>query len=423
MRLSQHKGPVLERAGLRKSLRLATCVALLIPAVLAATSGGVANAAITATVVEFNPSLGTLTVTAQAGRTNFITVSQRQGQLVVDDLAGVSAAPPCIQLRQDAVGCPVKGIRSVVVDAGDLSDVVRFNAAGQGDVLTATIHGGAGDDLLVLDQLATSGKLFGGPGSDELRGGKGDDLLSGGAGADDLQGADGADLADYAERDIRVLVRIDDLPNDGTSGEGDNVHTDVENLSGGSSDDALEGSSRNNTLDGGPGRDSLVGGDGNDSLAGGQGEDFLDGGQNSDNLFGGDGNDRLEGGPDRGSDFFDGGDGEDIASYLGRVDDILADNDGEFDDGSGLDGELDNVRPSVESIFGGEGNDRLSVAAPDSALVRNILRGAGGNDRLIVEDNGLHDIADGGPGANSCFVDTGEETVNCQLIVSSLRRP
>ena len=55
-------------------------------------------------------------------------------------------------------------------------------------------------------------------------------------------------------------MRLDNLPNDGSLGEGDNIRLDVENVTGGSGNDTLAANqfqADRNILRGGFGRDSL----------------------------------------------------------------------------------------------------------------------------------------------------------------------
>ena len=87
-----------------------------------------------------------------------------------------------------------------------------------------------------------------------------------------VSGESGADRALYASRSIGVTVDIDGVADDGNVDDGpaggtrDNVKTDVENLTGGSSDDVLRGNDGANSLEGGKGLDSLFGLGGTDSL-------------------------------------------------------------------------------------------------------------------------------------------------------------
>jgi hypothetical protein len=89
-------------------------------------------------------------------------------------------------------------------------------------------------------------------------------------------------------------VTLDGNADDGASGEGDNVGTDVEDVTGGSAADTLTGNAADNELVGGAGDDTIAGGDGNDGLAGGAGRDTIDGGGGRDDIQGGAGADTLK---------------------------------------------------------------------------------------------------------------------------------
>lgn len=124
---------------------------------------------------------------------------------------------------------------------------------------TKIIDGGAGNDIITVDGLAST--VSGGIGHDTLLGGAADDLLSGSEGNDGLIGGLGNDV-----------------------------------LHGGADDDQLSGGVGHDQLDGGDGNDTLQGDAGNDTLVGGIGDDLLFGGENDDTLVGGDGVDQLNGG-------------------------------------------------------------------------------------------------------------------------------
>ena len=68
-------------------------------------------------------------------------------------------------------------------------------------------------------------------------------------------------------------MTLDDVPNDGEAGDGANVHSDVEDLSGTDGDDVLIGSAAANELDGGDGADTLDGRGGLDLFTLGAGDD------------------------------------------------------------------------------------------------------------------------------------------------------
>jgi hypothetical protein len=121
--------------------------------------------------------------------------------------------------------------------------------------------------------------VLGGDGSDTID-------LSDRSSADDVHGGAGIDTVTYAERtsaSLGVAATLDDLANDGlhlTSGfvEGDNIHSDVENVTGTSGPDSLTGSPSANRLDGGSGDDTIDGRTGDDTLLGEAGNDVI--GQN-----------------------------------------------------------------------------------------------------------------------------------------------
>jgi Ca2+-binding RTX toxin-like protein len=226
---------------------------------------------------------------------------------------------------------------SVDVKGSPFDDVVRFRFAlppgpqnqnptsaygGEGD---DRLFGGAGNDFLFGDSFVSieggDDVVRGRGGDDIVTGNDGDDRLFGGTGndafeyfssfpvgaddgTDEISGGDGIDTALYGFHGHHpVSVSLNDVADDGTAGEHDNVHSDVENIIGGDSHDVLAGDGVDNHLDGAHGRDSLFGGGGDDHLAGRkdgdelfgeQGDDLLIGGENHDVLFGGSGDDQLD---------------------------------------------------------------------------------------------------------------------------------
>ena len=89
----------------------------------------------------------------------------------------------------------------------------------------------------------------------------------------------------------------DDTANDGAAGEGDNIHSDCENLIGGVGNDTITGNDLNNTIDGNAGNDVIHGGAGDDHLIGNEGNDVLYGDAGNNFLEGDNGDDILYGGP------------------------------------------------------------------------------------------------------------------------------
>jgi RTX calcium-binding nonapeptide repeat (4 copies) len=165
-----------------------------------------------------------------------VTISQAGGVLALDELASrMTAGPGCIASPSGYhVRCDATGATSIAVQTSDLGSDVRVRAD-----LPATIHGGAGDDVLV-----------GGPADDTIDGGGGDDVIGGGGGADVLRGGRGVDLVTYEDRlgsdgtllprheGVHVKVGADGAS--GAPGEGDTIATDVEQIEGTAANDVFD---------------------------------------------------------------------------------------------------------------------------------------------------------------------------------------
>lgn len=226
-------------------------------------------------------------------------------------------------------------------DDGDLSEDF--------DSPQATDEGGAdaGDDLLSYvpeGDVIPSDPL-------SLSGSARDDLMSGGTGGDTLLGGEGDDQIDG--RDGDDMLR-------GQSGD-DTLH-------GQEGDDTLVGGAGDDVGIGGAGDDRQFGGAGDDSLSGQEGDDILTGGEGDDTLVGGDGQDTLNGGT--GNDWLTGGYGDDLLSGSEGADTL--------DGGAGAD-----------TLWGQDG-------------WQDFLNGGAGDDHLHL---GQGDLASGGEGADSFFVD------------------
>jgi Ca2+-binding RTX toxin-like protein len=334
---------------------------------------------------------------------------------------------------------------SIDAVANDGTDADTNGVGEEGDNVSLTVEnlvGGSAHDLLV-----------GSPGANVLHGGPGGDTLDGGLGKDVLARDDPYDTASYAGRSGRVVVRLDGLANDGADAngdgiaeEGDNVLTD--DVAGGGGNDLMVGSVEDNLLDGGPGDDLLDGADGEDRLYGNDGIDTatyatrttrvfvtLDNGADDgdptandgagerdnvsvENLVGGSGDDWLvgsdlanvlDGGP--GADDLDGRGGIDTVSYASRAQRVAVSLDGTANDGLDVNGdkismsveEGDNVRPSIENVVTGPGDDYLA----GSNAVNKLEGGAGGDSILglggadtILAGSGDDPALDGGVGAD-----------------------
>ena len=190
-------------------------------------------------------------------------------------LVGTSGATDIIALNTDTTrDVTVSGAESITLSGGNGDDVL----SGQG-VLYNTgsvaarpllLYGGAGNDHLRGGNA--DDQLFGGAGDDTLTESGGDDTASGEAGndlfdegtgangADTLIGGTETDTVSYAGRTAAVTVTVGAAANDGEPGEGDDVRSDVEIVTGGNAGDTLTcEASTGCTLNGGPGDDWLIG--------------------------------------------------------------------------------------------------------------------------------------------------------------------
>ncbi|MFQ5426054.1 MAG: calcium-binding protein, partial [Gaiellales bacterium] len=321
------------------------------------------------------------------------------------------------------------------------------------------VEDGAGDTLSSIEGAIggdADDTLLGSSAPNTLSGGPGNDLLNGRLGADYLVGGTGLDTADYSDRSAPVTADLDGAADDGESGEGDRIETDVESLVGGTGPDVLVGNNGDNILNGGAGDDTLDGALGADSIVGGPGvdtveyvlrtedldvslDDVADDGEagEGDNvgsdvenvsagagddvllgsaaanlLVGGPGDDLLDGG--LGADVISGGIGVDVADYSSRTASVVVDLDGAADDGEV--GEGDNVIPDVEDIVGGAGADSLRGSGGP-----NHLQGGGGGDTL----DGLSgsDFIEGGDGPDTIQSQDGTlDTVMCGSGADTLTR-
>src|SRR3954447_9893978 len=216
----------------------------------------------------------------EPGEANRVTFA-RDGALLRVREEGASltvTGPQCRVTDRGSAECdvPAGTVESrVQATLGDGDDTASF--AG----IASVVQGGTGNDTLRGGELTD--QLEGGEGDDTLAGGASADALDGGTGADAIDGGDGADLVFYA-RPTGVAVDLADPAPDGAPGEGDRI-TGVENVQGGSGDDALAGDEGDNLLFGGSGRDRLTGRGGRDRLDGGTGVDTYDAGPGDDELM------------------------------------------------------------------------------------------------------------------------------------------
>jgi Ca2+-binding RTX toxin-like protein len=283
-------------------MRIPVLVILALVAALALAAG--------ASAATLTDSGGVLTFTAGAGAADTTSIEAMGSAIRFSGSGETVSASGCTVVTAGSV-FDCSGVTRVVVDLGDRDDSFTSDVAsaisltvqgGDGndflqgaDSTGDTIDGGNGNDVVLgLDGADTltggagDDDVEGGVGNDVIDGGAGDDDVDGGAGADDLHGGSGIDSAfpvgtGNPAPDVRGT--LDDSADDGGPGEADNVHSDVENLDGGSfaatsgapSDGlvTLVGSAASNSLSVSSGRGILDGGAGNDVLGGGPLDDTI----------------------------------------------------------------------------------------------------------------------------------------------------
>jgi Ca2+-binding RTX toxin-like protein len=275
---------------------------------------------------------------------------------------------------------------------------------GGSGVDTAMYFHGETDVSVSLDNVANdgaAGEADNVMNFEDIETGDGDDILIGNAapnvlvsrwGADVMHGLGGVDTVRYAGNYLPrgedgVTVTLDNVANDGVSGENDNIKPDIENLEGTYAEegDVLIGDSGDNRLVGHNANDILMGGAGNDVLVPGGAP------TGGTTVFGGPGTDTVDYSPAT-VDFK--GLGEIPCGCKGA--NVSLDN--VANDGVSHAGEpaTDNVKPDVEDIVGTIGDDVLVGSAGHNVLAggagKDRLAGGGGDDRLIggLEADHLH---------------------------------
>lgn len=214
----------------------------------------------------------------------------------------------------------------------------------------------------------------------------GDKILVTGTGRDEVHGGPGVDELDFGGRTVGVVVSLDDQPNDGRStgsnqsggftDEHDNIHSDVEWVSGTEAGDIITGSSLANSFKGRGGNDTFyLSSGGADVVAGGPGRDEVR-----------------------------------FRAYVSGVDVTL---DGVANDGAIAQGS--NIAADVEDVQGTPYDDELIGTDAVNLLDgytggTDILRGFGGDDQLEGELSSA--TLDGGDGDDTLHAGTvGHSTI------------
>ena len=332
----------------------------------------------TDTIIDFDMSPGNKDAVQISGdiAPSELTVNRNYHDLVLS----ITGADDTLTLRNwfDDPAYQVEEVRfagGTVWDVSYLLDTVSAATDGADFLVGASgddsIDGRGGSDT--LDGRDGDDDLDGGPGSDTLYGGAGNDTLDGGAGDDVLSGESGADVIrfgvgsghdrvadDYSAYVIRIGpgiaptgLRILDESGGGISlnvaGYGDRLDLSGWTYSNNGitavefGDGTIWNSEtlKSHALE----RTSA----GNDRVHGTPFNDVIDGGDGSDVIEGGEGNDTLFGGP--GNDYLEGGSGDDV-----------------IDTGLG----------SVNTVFGGDGNDLIIISSESNS--HSTIDGGTGDD-------------------------------------------
>jgi Ca2+-binding RTX toxin-like protein len=319
---------------------LGIALALLVPVATANASPATANFyAVNRYVLFRAPADRPVDLVLFLNEEGIVSLRDRRGR--------ITPKSGCEAVSAREVTCDRRGLSSVSVEGSPLDDVVRFRFGLPGSEQNGNgtgTDGGEGDDRL-YGQAGNDG-LFGGTGDDVLHGSGGDDRLAGNVGddrlfggsgndaletsafpieahdgTDEIFGGAGIDSVSYAFRGhIPVSVSLNNVADDGTVGEHDFVHSDVENIFGNDSHDLLEGDGDDNVLGGAHGNDKLFGGGGDDRLYGLKDHDELFGQHGDDSLIGGEDHDDLFGGP--GDDYLDTKDGLSDRAVCGAGNDV-----------------------------------------------------------------------------------------------------
>jgi Ca2+-binding RTX toxin-like protein len=201
-----------------------------------------------------------------------------------------------------------RALQPVAYSGGSGTDLITYANATAGVRLTPedglANDGRSGDQENVLSDFENmTGSNFGDPqffgtagrntmtgleGNDAIAGGGGDDVFVATVadGADDYHGGPhvNGDTISYETRTQALTVDLDNVNDDGQTGERDNVRSNVENFIGGSGVDTVFSLGAFSRLEGRGGNDKLFGGFGPDTLIGGAGSDLLDAGSHVDNV-------------------------------------------------------------------------------------------------------------------------------------------
>lgn len=223
---------------------------------------GVNNTLVNTGTISANVPGGAITFT---GLDDAVGVYIGQDDAQVSNFGTISGLDYSIEIEAGASG-------AVIFNAGALIGDVLFNSGAEilrnsGQIDGDITLGGGADVYRAFGDAVVTGTIDGGAGDDVIVGTNGDDEFYGGTNNDVLRGNAGEDVF--------------------YGGTGEDV------LAGGVGDDVLYGGDDLDRLFGNDGEDILFGGAGDDIMRGDEGLDILYGGAGSDKLFGGAGADQF----------------------------------------------------------------------------------------------------------------------------------
>jgi RTX calcium-binding nonapeptide repeat (4 copies) len=306
-------------------MRTAPLVALTAAALgVLPSSAGAATAEMRASRAEAGHQTQTLVYLGAPTEANRVTLRYDQSAPAYElvDAAGVTPGSGCVRpdpadatrVRCSAPSPTPLDSRGPLLQFGDGDDTVTVIAT------TARMHGGEGNDQL-LGAPSVGSQFTGGPGDDNMTGGSGRDVFHEertANGADTMNGGGGrVDEVTYSGRTRGVSADLQGDRDDGERGERDLIGG-VERLRGGRGNDVLTGNDTHNVIVGGRGNDVIRGRGGDDQLGADvsrvrttsrRTRDAINGGSGQDRIFGSGGADSLTGGA--GADIVKGGRGND----------------------------------------------------------------------------------------------------------------
>jgi Ca2+-binding RTX toxin-like protein len=331
-------------------------------------------------------------------------------------------------LSYAGVGQAVYVVQNGAADDGMLGehDDVTGVEALTGSAYDDDLAGTPGDD--VITGGGGGDKITPGFGDDTTWGGDGPDHVDGGPGLPDdcgnagctefdtdaVYGGSGSDTIDYSSRSDDLTIALDGSSPSGGFMEKD-LLTSIENANGGSGENVIYGNDAANSLTGGPKHDGIVGRKGNDYISTDAGNDYVEGGRGDDYMVGGPDDDLLV--ALGGSDTLWGGQGRDRVSYSAAGGGVTA----TIGSGaSGPAGEADKIEGDVEELEGSTHADRLHGDGAANVLLgrqgADVLAGHGGADTL-TGDAGADTLWTKGDGlADNAACGTEADVVNADAL-------